>query len=216
MDVLKYFYEEPAALEVLADDADPDARGRAAPAASLDAFLAGPRYHRGYLAGTRLAPLRVGLTALGDPEAWRAPLLDALGDHGWHAAEPDGALRPLAPGALRAALTAPPPLLVASDAPVPAALAGGVVAGPDRRRSLAALRPLLDVARVVLLPEPAHDGHDWSLFSATPLRERFEAALRRRPRPDVRRFVLPFQRARSEERFYFEQYDLARFADFEV
>lgn len=217
MDIIKYFYEEPAALEVLAPDDDPDARLREAPAATLEAFLAGPHHYRGYLAGTCLDPLAVGLTAVAHTEAWCAPLLEAFDAPHWQRVTSAGAVAAVPPEHLHTALCAPAgtALLVATDAPVPPALARAATAD-DRRRALPALRRLLDVARLALLPEPAHDGHDWSLFSRTPLRAPLEAALRRHPHPDVRRFVLPFHRARSEEKFYFERYDLARFADFEV
>ena len=41
-----------------------------------------------------------------------------------------------------------------------------------------------------------------------PLRERLVAAFRRHPAPGVRRFVLPYRRARSEHTFYFERWTL--------
>jgi hypothetical protein len=60
----------------------------------------------------------------------------------------------------------------------------------------------------VFFPEPAHDGHDWSLFSAAPMRDRFVEALRNHSADETRRFVLPYQRARSESKFYFETWQL--------
>jgi hypothetical protein len=40
------------------------------------------------------------------------------------------------------------------------------------------------------------------------MRDRLVAALRRHPTDTVRRFVLPYQRARSESKFYFETWQL--------
>jgi hypothetical protein len=82
------------------------------------------------------------------------------------------------------------------------------VAGRARRRALPALRALLDAAHVAFFPEPAHDGHDWSIFSAAPMRDRLVAAFRAHPTDGVRRFVLPYQRARSESKFYFDRWQL--------
>lgn len=97
--------------------------------------------------------------------------------------------------------------LAGSDASVDEA-ALTEVAAAERRYGIPALRLLLDAGVTVLFPEPAHDGWDWSVFSAAPLRERLVAAFRARPAPGVRRFVLPFQRARSEHTFYFERWRL--------
>lgn len=217
VDILKYFYEEPAALEVLTPDLDPDARQRDMPAKSLEAFLAQPRYYRGYLAGTDLATGRIGATALSSPDVFVHPLLDALGEERWTAVEGTGAMRTITKDRAATLLRAPggTAALVAGEVRVSSETAI-ILAANERRQALQALRPLLDAGAVVLFPEPAHDGVDWSLFAARPLREAFAAALARHPSETARRFVLPYRRARGEHRFYFEQVDLAPYAAYEV
>lgn len=207
MQVIKYFYEEPAALEVLTPDLEPDARQQQGAPRSLEAFLEERRYYRGYLAGTDLATGRIGLTALAQPLAFLQPLARAFPGLHWGRAARDGTTA--APADVRAVLADPTAtaLLAGAADPVPAPYL--TAAGhPERRQALPALRALLDVARVVLIPEPAHHGFDWSLFSADPLRERLVAAFRDNPLEDVRRFVIPMRRARSEQMFYFEQWRL--------
>jgi hypothetical protein len=233
VDILKYFYEEPVALEPLTPDADPDARqkpertpqGHGPPRMALEELLRPARaeggYHRGYLAGTDLAAHRVGATALARPAAFIEPLVEAWGA-GWWARWPEGgtALEPLDGEALRRVLRHPgeagtpgaTAAIVTAAAP-PAALDASTVraaTGPARRARLGALRTLLAGVAVVLFPEPAHDGHDWHAFAAAPLRARFVAALARRSADGgARRFVLPYQKARSESKFYFETWRLA-------
>lgn len=210
MDILKYFYEEPAALEALAPDLDPNARGKApAPRLSLDALLSGPQYHRGYLAGTDLAAGRVGLTALARPATFAAPLMDWLGGVAWQRGDAAGAVASLDAAGAEAVLRDPAQtaVLVCSEKAVEGALVAAAAEG-ERRRTLPALQRLLDRARVVFFPERAHDGFDWSLFSARPMREAFTNALRRHPAAGARRFALPYQKARSEQKFYFEQWQL--------
>ena len=74
---------------------------------------------------------------------------------------------------------------------------------------------LLDMGATVVFPEPAHVGHDWSIFSAKPLSARFTEALATAP-ADCRSFVVPYVKARGEHKFYFEQYDLGLFSEYEV
>jgi len=224
-DILKYFYEEPVLMEPVTPDADPDARRRAerpergpgasGPSMPIDQLLQTDDYYRGYLAGTRTdgAPDpdtdRVGLTALPDPEVYVTPLLEALG-HSWWAvvgAEDDvqeihrdtAARRFAAPEGTAA-------LITASDA-LPPERAAAVV-GRGRREALAPLRAVLDAGAVVFFPERAHDGFDWSFFGSEPMRDRLVAAFRANPAPGLRRFVLPYQKARSESKFYFETWQL--------
>ena len=206
MDVVKVFTDEPIGLEALAPDAEPDARRRDAPPASLESLLARPSepYARAYVAGTRLGPPhRIGATALRDPGAWTAPLVAWAGGRPWTAVgdggeetvgEPAAVLR--APGPVRALAVGPT---------VPGALAEAV---GERRDRIGALRALLDSGAAVLFPEPAHDGHDWSLFALAPLRDPLVRAFRQRPAPDARRIVAPFRRARGEHTFYLEQWTL--------
>lgn len=209
MDILKYFYEEPVALEALSGDLDPDARRREG-AAALEAFLAAPRrFARGYLAGTDRASGRVGLTALAHPEAFVAPLMALGAGTCWTHADRAGTIRQPTDAAVRAILQNPAEtaVLACADEPLDAE-AVRAVGGAARRYALPALRALLDAAQVVFFPEPAHHGFDWSLYAAEPVRVRLVEAFRQHPVEGVRRFVLPFQRARSEHQFYFEAWRL--------
>lgn len=223
MDIVKYFYEEPTLLEALTPDTDADARrqqamrekaGRRA-RMPLEDVLAAPAYHRGYLAGTNLDTGAVGLTALARPEAVFAPVMDWLAGRRWQRGHVKGVVEEIAPEAARAALAAPAEtsVLVCADAP----LATGLVAdaaGTARRQTVAALRRLLDAAHVAFFPEPAHNGTDWSFFADHPMREALTAAFRRHPATGARRFALPYQRARSEQKFYFEQWRLDDLPDY--
>ena len=209
MDILKYFYEEPVALEALTPDLNPDARRRAAPSLPFDALLTAPHYYRGYLAGTNLDTGRVGLTALRHPEAFIDPLMDWLGSSTWLRALDDGTTEPVIGAALPLLLQDPGPtaVLACAEAPLPGKEVTATVR-TERRYALPALRRLLSQARVAFFPEPAHHGSDWSFFSAHPMREALVAAFHRHPVEGVRRFALPFQKARSEHRFYFESWQL--------
>jgi len=214
--ILKYFYEEPVLVEPLTPDRDPDARqreGRAAhtddgPSMPLEALLDTDEAHRGYLAGTDRANSRVGLTTL-PPDAFVPPLRAALGRAWWGCSRPDGSLEALGAEDLQAVLCDPSDTmaLVTADAPVAAERVAAAV-GRARRRTLPALRRLLGDVHVAFFPEPAHDGHDWSFFSARPMRDALTDALRAHPVAGVRRFVLPYQKARSESKFYFETWQL--------
>ncbi|ARA93483.1 hypothetical protein AWN76_010160 [Rhodothermaceae bacterium RA] len=219
MDIIKYFYEEPAALEGLTPALDPDARRRQAPAQPLEALQSAaqhaPRYHRGYLAGTDLDRLRIGVTALADPAAALAPLREALGPGVWTRRTDAGVVETAVEAAAVLREPAGTAVLVLSGAPFDPAWLADVV-GTDRRYHVPALQRLLAAARAVLFPEPAHHGYDWSLFAAEPVRERLVAAFRRYPARHTHRFVLPYRQARSEEKFYFEQYDLAAYAAHEI
>ncbi len=209
VDIVKYFHEEPVHLEALSAETDPDARRRAAPSLPLDALLSPTEYFRGYLAGSHITAdsERIGLTAIAHPEAFVGPLLDVFDGLRWTAASQHAEVGPVEDPA--AALLDPSALTVlvgAEDAVDVEDLKA--VAEVERRYAIPALRRLLDEARVVAFPEPAHDGWDWSLFTPAPLRDRLVAAFRRHPAPAVRRFVLPYQRARSEHKFYFERWTL--------
>jgi hypothetical protein len=216
-DILKYFHEEPALVEPLTPDADPDARrqaGRTAqssdgPSMPIEALLDTQDAYRGYLAGTNRADDRVGLTALRRPEAFVDPVVAALGEDWWGVARPDGSVEAIDREAARASLRDPAETtaLVTADAPVEAERITAAT-GTARRRALPALQDLLRSAAVVFFPEPAHAGTDWSFFSAQPMRDRLVEAFRQHPVDGVRRFVLPYQKARSESKFYFETWQL--------
>lgn len=218
MDIVKYFYEEPTLLETLTPDDDPDARQQAHRSAdtderptrqSLKDFLATPDYYRGYLAGSNRVADRVGLTAIEQPTAFVVPLLEALGAAWWARATPGGSVDVLDPAGARQTLRDPSgtAVLVTASAAVDADRIEAVI-GTPRRHALPALRRLLDAARVAFFPEPAHDGFDWSFFSAAPMRDRLTAAFKQNPAEGVRRFALPYQKARSESKFYFETWQL--------
>ncbi|WP_397546190.1 hypothetical protein ABUL39_09030 [Rhodothermus marinus] len=193
--ILKVFYEEPAALE-------PDAFVWPAPP---DA----PRYYRLYLAGTDLDTLRIGLTTL-HPDAFLPALLSLLQrwPHRWQVTL-SGSVRPLAAEALSSVLEAPAETAALVGAVLePLPVDPAPLATADDQGRLPVLRRLLDAGCLVALREPAHHGYDWHLFAPEPLLERLKAALQAHPVPDVRRFLVPYQKARSEERFYFEQWML--------
>ena len=237
MDVIKVFTEEPVGLEPLVPDDDPDARRRqAAPESlgapeppggpeSLGAFLAGlaappqAAYARAYLAGTVLGPPhRVGLTAVGEAEAWVGPLVTWADGRRWTALE-GGRARPLGPGEAvgvlhRPGATAALALGPASpgEGPPGEVLAEAAGAAAGRRDRLPALRALLDAGAAVLFPEPAHDGWDWSLWAPSPLRAPLADAFRQHPAA-ARRLWAPYQRARGEHTFYLEQWALDRLPD---
>jgi hypothetical protein len=210
-DVLKYFHEEPALLEPVTPDADPDARRRAE-RPDLPEELSTLRddpfdtndVYRGYLAGTHPAGDDVGLTTLSS-DAYVPSLLDALGRAWWGRVTAPGAVEALAPDAVKRVLHAPlrTDLLVTADAPVDAERMTAV-AGRAPRRAAQALQALLAEAATVFFPEPAHDGFDWTFFSVAPVRDRLVEAFRDRPVEGTRRFVLPYQKARSESKFYFD------------
>lgn len=208
--IIKYFYEEPVHLEALSAETDPDARRRAAPELSLDALLNPTAYYRGYLAGS--AGDRVGLTAIAEPGAFAAPLLDMLGGLRWTVVQAGETVEADDPGAV---------LRNPSAVAVLAGAAGDMdgadlrtVATVERRYAIPALRRLLDAGATVLFPEPAHDGWDWSLFRLEPMKDRLVAAFRAHPVEGVRRFVLPYQQARSEHKFYFERWALNTLPDY--
>jgi len=229
-DILKYFHEEPALLEPLTPDRDPDARNRRDRGARrdeadgdlmpIDDLLDTTEAYRGYLAGTSLSRDTVGLTTLNRPSVYVEPILTTLGRSWWGRARQDGSTEALTEEAVREILREPrdTTVVVTADAPI-AAERITAAAGTARRHALPALRDLLTDAAAVLFPEPAHDGHDWSFFAARPVRERFVAALRKHAEQEragasdsstsaVRRFVVPYQKARSESKFYFETWQL--------
>ncbi|MFQ5571175.1 MAG: hypothetical protein ACE5G0_15965 [Rhodothermales bacterium] len=217
MDILKYFYEEPALLEALPPDLDPDARRRAGSAPSLETWLRGPHYYRGYLAGSNLDDHRVGATAIARPDAFAEPVLDWLAGRCWMLRDQTGSVEVVDDTHAGHLLRKPNGIeaLVCAAAPLPEAVVTSVI-GQDRRYSVPALRCLLDEAHVAFFPEPAHHGYDWSFFSARPMQKALVAAFRRHLRADVRYFALPYQKARSEARFYFEVHDLSAYAAYEV
>jgi len=153
-DILKYFHEEPALLEPVTPDADPDARRREERSdlpenvsVPLEDLLDTRDAYRGYLAGTNRAEETVGLTALRDPDTFVTPVVKALGQAWWGRCTTDGTVEALDEGKAREVLANPADtaVLVTAEAPVdPERIAA--VAGRARRRALPALRALLDVS----------------------------------------------------------------------
>ncbi len=219
-DTLKYFHKEPAVLEPVVSGRDPDARRRQerSDVPPDEAILHGDPFeternesatvYRGYLAGTNHAQGRVGLTALRRPvEAFVGPILEALGGPWWGRSSPDEQVEALSPDTARRVLQEPGAtrVLVTADAPVADdVIAEAAVQEPDRARP--ALSALLEAAQVALFPASAHDGHDWRLWSAAPMRRRLAGAFRDRPVSGTRRFVIPAAKARSESKFYFDMW----------
>lgn len=212
MDLVKVFVEEPAAL----------GGGSPLPSApppaddSFESFLAAMRapaspYGRAYLAGTRLGGERpvVGLTAT-DPRAWAEPLMTWAGDRTWTRLAVGGRGTGILPAEARVALADPAQTLALAvgPGPIPDDILATVVLGEDYAAD--ALRTLLGADGTVAMfrPEPAHDGHDWTLVARSPLRETLVAAFRACPAPvGARRLVVP--RVRGEAKFYFEQWSEA-------
>ncbi|MEM1096047.1 MAG: hypothetical protein AAGJ10_15720 [Bacteroidota bacterium] len=206
MTILKYFHEEPAALEVLSADTDPDARQQQGPTMALEALLSQRRYYRGYLAGTVMAPHRVGLTAVQPPALYTDALSKVLAFSTWRVVSAEGHVH--AVDDVREAWATPErgTVLVGGAPTIDTVLPG--LADPERRAVLDALQTVLDADGVAAFAEPAHDGFDWSLFAPFPMKDKLLAAWAARPTPEARRFLVPFQKARSEQKFYFETWML--------
>jgi len=210
MEILKYFYEEPMPLEALTPDEDPAARGpgrASGPTIPLEALLDGPAYYRGYLAGTNQESGQVGLTTLTHRAAVTAALQAPGAGATWLRGSPDGLTSAEDPTALFWSPGSTGVLLRGPTEELDEAAVHGVIT-QERREAIPALRAVLDACSVAYFPEPAHDGHDWSLFSRYPLREAIAATLQQHATPNLRRFLLPYQRARSEQKFYFESWQL--------
>ena len=220
MHIVKYFFEEPALLETPMPDSNPDARRRTERSATPDhipdsetlkTLLNPETAYRGYLAGTDLATGRVGLTACSVVDAVAHALTEVVSHPHAHGIAPDGTLEAaLDMSAVHARWTDPQGerVLALCDTPVdPEPL--HAVANHARRQASAALRTLMEAGTTVFFSEPAHNGFDWSFFSPTPVHDALADALHTHVSADgVRCFVLPYQKARSESKFYFEQWQL--------
>jgi len=230
VDIIKLFYEEPFYLEPLTDERDPDPRRAATELGAIDALLpadfserARPEteddfsedalarptpYYRAYLAGTDLGSGRVGATALQHPEVWARALTTLWEDRGWWTVAEGELVRHEAPGAA-ALLTGPDAsfiLAVGQREPFAEALARA--ASQDRRHSVGHLKRLLDDGAAVIIREPAHHGFDWSIFSDSPLKDALGPGIAREASKGTRVFAVPYHTARSEHKFYFEQWAL--------
>lgn len=228
MQVVKYFFEEPVALEMLSSDVDPDARRRAG-APTLKEFMDAPTYARGYLAASDLETGRIAASVL--PESIALILHDLLPEPRLHFTPGMAGVSYTSVDALddlREALTD------ASERSVIVCGGGSNGAGHDStgpraeltdavaelierdiREALAAVRSLLDAGYLVLVSEPSHDGHDWSMFSPRPMADAVRASMAQHL-SGVSGYVIPFRRARAEHRFYFEQVDPEVYREFRV
>ena len=193
---------------------DPDARRRDEPRISIESLLAGRKYHRGYLTATSLEHETFGLTSLDD----RPLLLDLLME--LRQGRPFFAYR-----AEHDHPTRDPEILFDDAASILVVIFGDLaldastlhaLAADRRRPAVGYIRTILDSGVPVLFPEPAHHGSDWTIFSPFPLSGHIATALARHASPRRRCFVIPYQEARSEEKFYFERYDIDRFTEHEV
>ncbi|NQV74151.1 hypothetical protein HQ496_13610 [bacterium] len=215
MRVIKYFYEEPTLLDF------PESASES-PIDSGERFIKLMRektHHRGYLAASDLVNNTVGGSSLEDQVAAKA-LADVLDGPIWFVN-----LDPTAGNALNCALETNRAAIVRSLVTMSSTSVLISNLNPnddvlgllttDRKASFGAIVRLLDMGATVVFPEPAHVGHDWSIFSAKPLSARFTEALRKAP-VDCRAFVVPYVKARGEHKFYFEQYDLGLFSEYEV
>jgi hypothetical protein len=213
MQIIKYFFEEPAALEGF-DQAVPPLPSL--PLTADDVWHL-PRYYRGYLTGTDLTTGRFGLTALPAAPRIMQTLIGWQSGCTWQYLDQEHQVHHLPAHAVALHLAQPSDctLLVGTPTPVaPETLAATGVG--ERRSALPALRAVLDTGAVALYPEPAHHGYDWSLFSAHPMQAALAQVFQSLCSPGLRVFIIPFAQARSEEKFYFETYDLERYRAYEL
>ena len=215
MRVIKYFYEEPTLLDFpqTASETPIDSGERFIELMKVKA------HHRGYLAASDLVNNTVGGSSLEDQAAAEA-LADVLDGPIWFInldQEADNGLNCVLETKratiVRSLVTMPSASVLISNLHPNDQVLGLLTT--DRKASFGAIVRLLDMGATVVFPEPAHLGHDWSIFSAKPLSARFTEALATAP-ADCRSFVVPYVKARGEHKFYFEQYDLGLFSEYEV
>lgn len=190
---------------------------------SFKVTLAGAaRHYRGYLAASDLEGRTIGGSSLEDQAAAKI-LAQVIEGPGWYFSKGSGANESIktqllsSPSAILQALATMPAesLLVTNFNPMGHELAA-LVHRSNEKSTFGAIVRLLDLGATVILPEPAHIGHDWSVFSTKPLSESFKLASQVLAPEDCRCFVVPYGRAKGEHKFYFEQYDLELFKEFEV
>ncbi len=205
MYVLKYFFEEPAPLGL---------------------------GHRGYVAATDLETGRMGASVL--PETLTR-LVDGLlptertcfwSDKAGRAASGAGdgmAFEDLTASAqaLPGALTRRAQSVLIIGGPYRASAHGAAAAEllvEGLREAANAARLLIEAGLTLLLPEPSHDGLDWAIHAPDALsgRVRVLACDMVAEHHDLEAYVIPFQMARSEHKFYFELYDRSLFDDYRM
>lgn len=218
MRVIKYFFEEPTLL-----DFQESASESIVGVGSFNVTLAGAaRHYRGYLAASDLESRTIGGSSLEDQAAAKI-LAQVLEGPGWYFSKGSGANESIktqllsSPESILQALVTMPSesLLVTNFNPQGQELTA-LVHRSSEKSTFGAIVRLLDFGATVILPEPAHVGHDWSVFSSKPLSESIKMAAHVLAPKDCRCFVVPYGKARGEHKFYFEQYDLELFKEFEV
>jgi len=212
MEIIKYFYEEPALLEVVPSDLDPDARGRSFSGYSVSGWFTNARYSRGYVSGTDLVTGRVGFSVLRNTCAFVDPLLQTVGESGWTHVVPSSGCHAITHQVARQILLAPKkPMMLCCSSDVLTEEDMVLVMESDRRVSYSALvRLLQDTSCTLFVAMAAGKYFDWALYSSVPLREQLIAAFQERVYSGVRRFLIPLSRARSEQAFRFELWQLDR------
>lgn len=215
MRVIKYFFEEPTVLDLgNGSPGDPPSEE------GLQALFRGHRHYRGYLAATDLDQDLVGGSSLEDQAAARI-LASVLEGPVWFSnqapGQEEGTLRLLTDPSdiLQALSTMSADSVMITGMEPTSETASALTAGGDRKSGIHLIAALLDQGCTLVFPEPAHTGHDWSVFSAQPVAERVGESMARLPE-NTRAFVIPYQKARGEHKFYFEQHDPELFAEHEV
>ncbi|MDA1028435.1 MAG: hypothetical protein O3B41_05205 [Bacteroidetes bacterium] len=218
MRVIKYFFEEPTLLD-FQESASESFLG----VVSFNVTLAGAaRHYRGYLAASDLESRTIGGSSLEDQAAAKI-LAQVIEGPGWYFSRGSGAnesiktqLLSSSDTILQALVTMPAEsLLVTNFNPMGQELTA-LVNRSNEKNTFGAIVRLLDLGATIILPEPAHVGHDWSVFSSKPLSESFRMAAQEMAPEDCRCFVVPYGRAKGEHKFYFEQYDIELFKEFEI
>lgn len=219
MHILKYFHEEPAGLEILTRETSPNARRPDGPALSLEEFMRARPYFRGYLSATDLETGRTGASTL--PETITGVLDAVLPTPRIHftvnarlwtsfrdATRPEDLVDALTDRNPRSLIVCGLPTFSETRPFIE------IILKEDRRTALRPITEVLDLGGTVLLPEPAHDGHDWAVFSSVPLADALSKAVRGRLHKELKAYVIPMSKARSEHAFWFERYDLEKFSEF--
>lgn len=221
MHILKYFHEEPAGLEILTRETSPHARRPDGPALSLEDFLRARPYFRGYLSATDLETGRTGASTL--PETITGVLDAVLPTPRIHftvdaqlwtsfrdATRPEDLMDALSDRNPRSLIVCGLPTFSETRPFIE------IILKEDRRTALRPITEVLDQGGTVLLPEPAHDGHDWAVFSAVPVADALAGAVGDRLHDELTAYVIPMSRARSEHAFWFERYDLDKYAEYRI
>jgi len=217
MRVIKYFFEEPTLLDFpeSASESPVDSGEQ------LLELMRDKRHFRGYLAASDLENNTVGGSSLEDQAAARV-LAEVIGKPLWFLKRGQDAGNPVQfelltdlKAIVLALTTMTADSVVISDLDPKDHDMEHLVGSSDRKQDFGAIVRLLNMGATVVFPEPAHVGHDWSVFSAKPLSGNIRAQMAGVPK-DCRCFVVPYVKARGEHKFYFEQYDLELFSEFEV